>query len=246
VHFTAGLTFTFPDGVVLAAGARTVLVRHPAAFNARYGAGVPIGGTFVGALENSGEEIALNAADGADIFRFTYGDRPPWPGTADGNGRTLVLRSPLADPRDPFNWRSSVAAGGNPGATDAVNLTGAPLVDVDGDGLNALFEHALGTSDTVANSAEAPSFAVQSFTLGGTAQSFLTVTARRNLAADDTRLIAEFSSELLTWSSAPTEVVFLGENVAPDGSATLRWRAAQPITSGSARQFLRLRATLAP
>lgn len=246
VHFTAGVTFTFADGALLTAGARTLIVRNAAAFTARYGAGLPIAGTFLGALENSGEEVALAAADESDIFRFTYGDQPPWPAAADGDGRTLVLRSPLADPRDPTNWRSSAAAGGNPGTTDSVNLTGSPLADIDGDGLNALFEHALGTSDTVPSSIESPSFAVQSFTLAGSAQSFLTVTARRNLAADDTRLIAEFSADLATWSSAPTDVVFLGESIAPDGTATLRWRAAQPITPASARQFLRLRATLGP
>src|SRR6185436_3486351 len=118
----------------------------------------------------------------------------------------------------------SAAPGGNPGATDSVTMSGSPLADIDSDGLNALFEHALGTNDTVANSAEAPSFSAQTFTLAGNPQSFLTITARRNLAADDTRLIAEFSSDLSTWSTAPTDVVFLGENVAPDGSATLRWR----------------------
>src|SRR5204863_8994475 len=114
-----GLTFTFPDGTLLNPGERVVLVRNQAAFVAQYGAGPRIAGQYTGALDDSGEEIAIIAANNTDIVRFTYDDKAPWPTGPDGNGRSMVLRAPTLDPKIASNWRSSVAAGGNPGAQDS-------------------------------------------------------------------------------------------------------------------------------
>src|SRR6185369_5686472 len=66
VHFE-GITFTIPNGTVLAAGERVVLVRSQADFIARYGNGPRIIGTYTGALDNNGEQIAVLSAGGADI-----------------------------------------------------------------------------------------------------------------------------------------------------------------------------------
>lgn len=146
-----GISYTFPSGVQLAPGARLLVVRDTAAFNAQYGAGLPLApGVFTGALDNSGETIVLYAASGLEIFRFTYTDDI---GAADGNGKSLVrvLSSTSPNPND-YTWRASTQNGGNPNANDSVPFSGAPLADTDGDGFPALLEYAFGTSDTDAAS----------------------------------------------------------------------------------------------
>ncbi|MEO8353274.1 MAG: lamin tail domain-containing protein, partial [Chthoniobacteraceae bacterium] len=243
VHFTAGVEFTFPLGLLLGPGERTLVVRNIAEFETQYGAGLPVAGAYVGSLENAGEEIALAAADGSEIFRFTYNDKSPWPRGADGTGRSLVLRSSAFDPVAPDHWRSSVATGGTPGGSDSVAFSGTPDADADGDGFTAAFEHAAGTSDAISSPEAQPELTVETFTPGGMHQPFLTLTARRNLAADDTTMTAEFATNFDAWSNDPAEVKFLGEIIGTDGVPRLRWRAVHPFTD-SATQFLRLRMTL--
>jgi len=236
-----GLTFTFADGTLVNPGERVVLVRNQAAFLAQYGAGPRIVGQYTGALDDSGEEIAVIGANNADIVRFTYDDKPPWPTGPDGNGRSMVLRAPTLDSKIPSNWRSSVALGGNPGTQDGVAFTGTPTTDDDRDGLSALLEYSMGGSDNVSGDVPRPALGAISLDLGAGLQNYLTIESRQNLASDGATLVAEFSSDLVTWSSASTSVVYLGENVDGSGIATRRWRAAEPITS-AARQFLRVRA----
>src|SRR5690606_26022807 len=163
VSFAAGITFDFADNQLLALGARLLVVRDLAAFQAHYGADLPIAGQYTGALDNNGEEIALVAADGSDIFRFRYEDSRPWPAAADDLGRSLVFPTPSADPGDPANWRSSFAVGGNPGTTDSVAFTGAADADADRDGLSALLEHAFGTSDNDPDSGAVPLVQLEEF-----------------------------------------------------------------------------------
>ncbi|HML75191.1 MAG TPA: CotH kinase family protein, partial [Anaerohalosphaeraceae bacterium] len=68
VRFTDGIDFTFGD-YTLAAGGYAVLVKNQAAFAARYGtAGINIvPGSYLGSLDNNGEEIVLRDALGAEI-----------------------------------------------------------------------------------------------------------------------------------------------------------------------------------
>ena len=245
VHFTAGISFAFADATLLAAGARILVVRNLAAFTSQYGGGLPVAGEYVGALDNSGEEIALAAAHGSDIFRFTYDDMTPWPVAPDGSGRTLVLRSPNDDPNNAANWQTSLTDGGSPGTSDSVAFAGVADADLDRDGLVALVEHAIGSSDTELSVDAHPVLSVENFDSGTGPQPHLTLTARHNLAADDTRLSAEIATNMGTWSSAPGAVVFLGETILGDGSAVLKWRAATPL-SAAVQQYFRLRATLAP
>ena len=194
VHFTAGVTFTFPDGMLLAPGARTLVVRDRAAFELHYGPNLTIAGQYAGALDNNGEAIALAAADGAVIFSFPYEDAKPWPTAADNPGRSLVFPSPRRDPTEPANWRSSIAVGGNPGTSDAVAFTGVANADEDRDGLSALLEHAFGSSDSDPASAPVPLVQIEELLTDQGLQHFLTLTAQRNLAADDTPLIPEYST----------------------------------------------------
>jgi hypothetical protein len=48
-----------------------------------------------------------------------------------------------------YTWRASTQNGGNPNGSDAIAFTGNMLADADGDGLRALLEYTLGTSDNM-------------------------------------------------------------------------------------------------
>ncbi|MDG2122781.1 MAG: CotH kinase family protein, partial [Verrucomicrobiales bacterium] len=160
VEFTDGVRFGFngaATGRVLAPGARLLLVRNPAAFEFRYGAGLPVGGEYSGGLLNDGEYLRLADANGDTIHELTYNDQLPWPTAADGSGSSLVLVLPpgggVPEHGDPRSWRPSVGVGGSPGGEDGTNYVlwkaaeGIPSdgEDRDGDGLGAVAEYALGS-----------------------------------------------------------------------------------------------------
>ena len=58
------ITFECQTGLLLTPGQRVVVVRDQAAFRARYGVVVNVAGAYTGALVNTGEEIAVIAANG--------------------------------------------------------------------------------------------------------------------------------------------------------------------------------------
>jgi lamin tail-like protein len=122
VNFDKGITFTFPDGYTLDAGAYAVVVRNAAAFAERYGDGVVPAGVFTGGLNDAGERVRLLDApwvSGRTIIDFTYSDA--WQPRTDGGGYSLVPRDASAPPEaweDPSRWRYSRATGGNPSAAD--------------------------------------------------------------------------------------------------------------------------------
>ncbi len=240
VHFD-GITFTFADGTLLNPGERICLARDVALFTTRYGAGPRVVGPYAGSLDNTGEEIAVLAASNADIVRFNYNDKAPWPVAADGAGRSLVLRQPAASQNlsDGSNWRSSTATGGNPGSGDTVAFSGAPLADADADGFVRLFEYVLAGDDSVTGDVAAPVVAVETLTISGIAGQYLTITARTRAAADDATLSGEFSTNLaLPWQPA----VYVGETVNLDRTVSRKWRA--PVPYSGPQQFVRLRAVL--
>ena len=240
VSFTTGISYDFAAGTTLLPGDRLVVARDRAAFTKRYPAatGKLAAGAFLNAtaLSNSGESILLADAGGATIKSFTYDDKFPWPESPDGNGDTLVLIAPLTNPDHnlPANWRSSVAASGSPGTGDATTFAGTPTADADRDGLNALLEYAIGTSDASANpvspteSADGTSFVLDP-------GDFLVFTAYRNLAADDIRCEAQLSTDLTAWSSA--SLVLVSDIPAGGGRSKMTWHSTAPLT---VRTFARL------
>jgi hypothetical protein len=129
VKFIAGITYTFP-AQSLAAGARIVVVKHLAAFTARYGAGLNVSGSFGGQLSNSGEELHLVDPTGTTILRFTYQDTAAWPGRADGKGSSLELVDPAGDYNDGSNWRNSINYGGSPGTAGLTQTAGGVINEV--------------------------------------------------------------------------------------------------------------------
>jgi hypothetical protein len=250
VRFAAGFDFTFTGSSIttLAPGERVLVVRNPAAFEARYGASAAarIAGAYApDRLDNDGERILLLDALGGMIADFTYNDKHPWPEEAGFPGYSLVLAStaiPNPDYTQPSNWRTSTLPDGNPDASDASPLVGPPAEDKDRDGVTNLFEHAFGTSDeNPAEGRECYRTAFQPIEVDGATDEYFTITWRRNLAADDVELVPEFSEDLGTWHPGDTRLVFVSETNQGDGTSLVTWRVAAPAAS-SPRAFLRLRA----
>ena len=215
--FTAGIDYNFANGATLAPGARMVILKTQF-LNAS-------------ALSNGGERIVLSGPGGVVIKDFTYGDSAPWPASADGLGRSLVLIAPRTNPElnDPFHWRPSTAPGGNPGASDALPAPAIPLGDDDGDGWPNLLEYAA-------------AMPVAPATLDATGH--LTLAFTRNLAADDAIYLVETSGDLQTWNGgAAVERVSQANPVG--ATAVETWRVVAPA-SGNGKQFIRLRATVRP
>lgn len=225
VSFPAGISYTFGSGTLLAPGQRIVLVADPVAFAAQY-PGVAIAGTYSGKLDNNGEQIVLSTANNADIRRFTYNDKLPWPVAADGDGHSMTLIAPLTNPNHalPESWRPSVASAGSPGAGDAIVFTGSAGADTNGDGLSDLLEYAL--SKPFLSPVSLPD---------GTPAVVLT----RNAGTDTARVIVESSTDLNGWSELPS--TSLVSTTGPAGGVmTETWT---PL-AGTGRSFIRARVEL--
>ena len=129
VRFTEGLEFAFSRGAVrsLDPGERVLMVENESAFEFRYGVGLPVAGEFAfeTELDNAGEQLVLQAADGSEIRNFAYDNQAPWPETADGDGFALVLIDPDSNPDHGLaaSWRASSSLEGNPGAGDGISFS---------------------------------------------------------------------------------------------------------------------------
>lgn len=176
--FTEGIDFTFPAGTTLAPGGRILVVRDLAAFTALHGTGKPVAGVFANltALSNSGERLRLESATGATLLDFTYGATHPWPTSAAGLGRSLVLARP-SDPANPLSWRPSAGPNGNPG-------TGDSLVRAPG---QSLLSYALADPRPAYD------------------RSAALLSIRRRLGADAATLAPEWSPDCIQWFSHSLE-----------------------------------------
>lgn len=117
VRFVDGIEFDFTDSLetLLAPGQNLLVVKNLAAFEARYGFGLPIAGEYAGRLSNAGEHIKLVDAEGQTLLEFTYGTDAPWPALSDGSGPSLEIIDVAEDPTLPENWQASDLDGGSPG-----------------------------------------------------------------------------------------------------------------------------------
>ena len=224
-QFANGIDYEFPPNTVLASGARVVVTE------AQF-----LNGSN---LSNGGERLTLVGADGVTGIRdFTYGDSEPWPGAPDGLGPSLVLKNPsTANATDAYhnnaaNWRSSVAAGGSAGGSDATAFTGNPAADLDLDGLNALLEYALGTSDTDNAEGLAAWSLVPDVVVPGT----WLFTHRRAVAADDLVITVEQSTDLQSWTATGVVAVSIVQSGAIE-TVTLRITPS----AGAARTFVHVK-----
>lgn len=150
VNFASGKPFaTFIFGnETLQPGEFICVTENIAAFRATHGNTARLGGAWAsGNLNNIGEEIILNDADGNNIQQFTYGDSniPGWPATPDGQGPSLEIIDENGNYNLGSNWRASGEVQGSPGY-----LGLGP--DSDGDGIPDLVESRFGTNPNNASS----------------------------------------------------------------------------------------------
>jgi hypothetical protein len=230
VSFTDGIDFQFQDNTVLPAGGYLVLVKNPAAFSARY-PGVAMTDTFGGSLSNGGEQVILSGADGSEIRNFTYSDQFPWPTSADGDGYSLVLACPGANPdhNDAASWQPASGIHGTPGYAGgqsyadwaiAEGIIGAPGDDDDLDGFANLFGYAIAAQPAI-----------------GIVGNQFRVSVDQNLWASGVLLEVQISDDLKEW----TALVPMAASHNGDGTRTLTYLGAgADITT---RQFARLKVT---
>ncbi|HEY7115826.1 MAG TPA: lamin tail domain-containing protein, partial [Tepidisphaeraceae bacterium] len=120
-RFNGGVQFTFPN-LTLAPGQKTLIVKDLAAFTARYGNSLPVAGEYLDSLDNNGELIRLETNAGQLVQQFTYSDA--WYPSTDGNGDSLVINNPSADPSTWSNassWHASTATLGTPGIDETTS-----------------------------------------------------------------------------------------------------------------------------
>lgn len=120
VTISGGISYTFGN-VNLQPNQYVVVASDEVAFRSRYGAAPNLAGQYSGNLNNSGEQILLQAGSPlfTTILDFTYSEL--WQPAADGQGNSLVIINP-AGPTSSWNsgtsWRASIYEGGSPGADD--------------------------------------------------------------------------------------------------------------------------------
>ena len=252
VSLSDGVEFEFSIGTELAPGERIILVSDKVAF-ANLHPEVPIGGVFNGKLRNEGERIAISTLTGETIFEVTYDNKSPWPLSASGGGRTLVLKDG-ADPADPQSWSPSSQNGGSPGTENPEpsgdsDSDGLPDEwelqhfgdfnqpadgDFDADGLANLLEYAFGSSPSDSSSINLPRPSIQD-------GQYLTVSYER-LTGTELTLTIQFSVDLKAWSSDPAGIQTV--SVITNGlTETVTVREIAPISNRKHR-FLRVSATV--
>ncbi|MFT5109082.1 MAG: hypothetical protein ACI8XO_003776 [Verrucomicrobiales bacterium] len=245
VRFTKGIDFDFPAGSTIGPGAYRLVVRNQAAFEMRYGAGLPVVGEYQtndeAKLSNSGERLKLSYGGGVAVRDFDYDDIAPWPVAADGSGLSLVLVDPssVPDHTQAANWTASILPGGSPGSGDPpgvslsdwlatfgiVDPNPDPAFDRDGDGLSQFLEFALAGHPAQSLPDERPMAGV----VAVDGDDYLTITFRRLAAADGVTYLVEFSGDLVSWVA---DGVLLSSDLGPGNSVIEVWRSSSPITVG--------------
>ena len=216
IRFTKGVDFDFSSGNVasVAPGAVVLIVRNREAFESRYGAGLPIAGTWgEDRLANGGERLKLSFGAGLGLRDFDYDDKAPWPTATDGDGFSLVLKDPASNPDhgDGTNWIASSAINGTPGTA------GGGIGPVD-------------------PPSSLPEPGIQTLTVDGVTGVFLTVAYRQEA---DENFTAEISRDLVLWEPLGGAPVSEVDN--EDGSKTIVVSSPNPI-SDERFLYLRLRA----
>jgi len=114
VRLSDGINFAFPT-MTLEAGRYVVVVSNTASFRSTYGTGINVAGEYSGNLSNGGEKVVLSLPWPLDaaILRFGYSDT--WYPATDGNGSSLAINDPLANPADwseSVNWHATTPSPG--------------------------------------------------------------------------------------------------------------------------------------
>ncbi len=131
VRFTNGIDYTFPVGTGLAPGRFIVVCRDRSAFLSRHpGASAALApDVFTGALDNSGETLALTLPAPWDVHILNFRFVPEWFTDSFQNGRSLTVidaaNSLPVDWGESFTWEPSTNANGTPGMDGPPAITSA-------------------------------------------------------------------------------------------------------------------------
>ena len=253
VRFTKGVEVDIAPGTRLAPRAQCLVVRSKAAFELRYGKGLPVVGEFsTSRLDNGGEPLKLSYGGGVPIREFRYDDDAPWPLGANGTGLSIsyAVGTDIAQQGEGTAWRVGPATPGKANTFPqdweswlknyfdpadpnyAANV--APDADADGDGQVNILEFLLGSAPNVSAS--------RGVLRGGIVQeagaSYFSISFFQRPGVT---VQVEASDDLVSWSpEALIEV--LPHVVVPDGSTWVTWRESGRVEPNRATRFLRLRA----
>ncbi len=109
-YFSAGLTFTFPQGIVIEPDGYIVIAEDPQILQQEYAVTCPVLGPYSGRLDNDGERILLHDSFGnvADCVDYKLGF--PWPIACEGDGPSMELINPSLDNNLGGSWRAAGSA----------------------------------------------------------------------------------------------------------------------------------------
>lgn len=113
------VAYSFPNTPEIAPGGFLVLAENLERFAQAFPDGPSPDDQLPFGLNNGGELITLYDAEQCLTSHIWYDDEAPWAVEADGQGATLVLTDPMADPALPFNWQPSETENGTPGAANS-------------------------------------------------------------------------------------------------------------------------------
>jgi len=106
--------YLIPDGTMINADERLVLAVDLPLFEIQHPEVINVLGPLGFGLDNTAETIQVYDIQNALKLEFSYLDDAPWPGGADGQGRTMELVDPTEDLNYPDNWFDG-CIGGSPG-----------------------------------------------------------------------------------------------------------------------------------
>ncbi|MDA7680206.1 lamin tail domain-containing protein [bacterium] len=117
-RISGDVDYHFPEGTQIAGEGYLVVAVSPADVKTHYGIGSVLGPTS-DSLPNSSGTLRLRNRPGALLLEVGYGDRDPWPVSADGFGHSLVLARPSYGQGNVAGWFASQSLDGSPGRADA-------------------------------------------------------------------------------------------------------------------------------
>jgi hypothetical protein len=111
VLVATGMDFSFPPGTMLAPESQLCVVQDLGAFQAAYGAGLPVVGPWAGTLMSTDTVMLVRPGSGGNpdevLDRVSYSNAAPWPAEADGGGASLQLKDASRDNDRVGNWAAT-------------------------------------------------------------------------------------------------------------------------------------------